>query len=135
MTEDLMLDDGDQLIPSLLKLLVYEDNVMKRLQAMDTLCSAIEEDISEMLGVKKFKKHLNDKYLNDILFLRKLKLYSKMNENVETAIEYHGQDYLTHPEFIFDLQFEKEVNKLTKAINEFTGQLLKEYSKGDTIEI
>lgn len=132
---DLMLDEGEPIIPSLLKLLVYEDNVMKRLQAMDTLCSAIDEDISKKLKIKEFKKELNEKYMDDLIFLRKLKLYSKMNDNVETAIEYHGEDYSTHPEFIYDVEFEKEINILTKNINNFVGKLLKEFAKGDSIDI
>jgi len=134
MVNSIEIGEGEELIPALLKQMVYEDNVMKRLQAMDTLLSAIDEDIAKKLKTKEFKKELNVSYLDDVIFIRKLKLYSKMNENVETAIEYLGEDYVTHPEFIFDEKFEVKVNILNKKINNFTGNLLKEYSMGDSIE-
>ena len=134
MTEDILLDDGKQLIPSLLQQLVFETNIMTRLQAMDTLLSGIDEEMKKQMDVDEFKLWLNQNFLKKTLFMRKLKLYSKINENVETAIEYHGQDYLTHAEFVFNEDFEKEVMHLTRRINSFVGKLIKEYSKGEGID-
>jgi len=134
MPQDLILDDGNQIIPSLLNQLVYEENIMRRLQAMDTLCSACDEKIDMKLKVKEFKTELRKKYLSRVNFLRRLKLYSKINDNVETAIEYHGQDYITHPEYIFDDDFEVEITELNKKINSFVGELLKEFARGESIE-
>jgi hypothetical protein len=131
--EEIILDDGKQLIPSLLQQLVFETNVMTRVQAMDTLLSAVDEKIKENMKTDEFKVWLNKNFLKKSVFMRKLKLYSKINENVETAIEYHGQDYLTHTEFVFNEEFEKEVMMLTRRINNFTGKLIKEFSKGESI--
>ncbi len=135
MTSEIMLDDENQLIPSLLQQLVYEPNISIRLQALDTLLNAIDDNISEAMNVKLFREKMREKYLNRIDFVKQLKLYSKINDNIETGIEYYGQDFLTHPEYIFSEQFEKEVVNLTKAINTFVGKLLKEYSKGESIEL
>lgn len=135
MGDDLLLEEGNNLIPSLLQQLVYESNLMVRLQAIDTLCSAMDDKMEEKFKVLEFKEMLNTEYLSKTDFLRRLKLYSKINENVETAIEYHGQDFITHPEFNFDENFEREVTALSLLINNFTGKLLKEFSKGDSFEL
>lgn len=129
-----MLEDSKEFIPSLLQQLVYESNIFVRLQAMDTLLSAIDDDMARKLEVAKFKKWLNHKYLKRVDFMRQLKLYSKINDNVETSIEYHGQDYLTHSEYIFNEDFENEVMELSKYINHYVGKLLKEFAKGEAIE-
>jgi len=130
-----MLDDeGRDLIPSLLQQLVYEPNISLRLQALDTLLNGIKKEISDKMKVRVFDEWLRKKYLNNTQFMRQLKLYSKINENVETAIEYHGQDYITHAEYVFNDEFENQVMELTKAINTFVGMLLKEYAKGESIE-
>ena len=134
MVDQLIMDEGNQIIPSLLNQLVYEENIMKRLQAMDTLCSACDEGIDVKLKVKDFKEEIRKKYLSKVDFLRRLKLYSKINDNVETAIEYHGQDYITHPEYIFDDEFEIKITELNKKINSFVGELLKEFARGESIE-
>jgi len=134
MGTDFMLDEGKDIVPQLLQQLVYESNMSVRLQAMDTLLSAIDDETAKKLNVKKFKRWLNEKYIKNTDFIRQLKLYSKINDNVETAIEYHGQDYLTHSEYIFNEEFETQVMELSKYINHFVGKLLKEYAKGEKIE-
>lgn len=134
MGTDFMLDEGKDIVPQLLQQLVYESNMSVRLQAMDTLLSAIDDETAKKLKVKKFKRWLNEKYIKNTDFIRQLKLYSKINDNVETAIEYHGQDYLTHSEYIFNEEFETQVMELSKYINHFVGKLLKEYAKGEKIE-
>lgn len=134
MAQELKLDEGKDTIPILLQQLVFEANISIRLQALDTLLSAIDDDISKRMKVKIFKTWLRRKYLSRVDFVRQLKLYSKINENVETAIEYHGKDFLTHSEYIFDEEFENEVTELSKNINNFVGKLLKEYAKGEVIE-
>lgn len=134
MANDLLLDDGKDIVSQLLQQLVYEPNISLRLQAMDTLLSAIDDDMAFKVKAKEFKKFLNQNYMKNTNFMRQLKLYSKINDNVETSIEYHGQDYLTHSEYIFNEDFESEVMKLSKYINHFVGKLLKEYSRGQQIE-
>jgi hypothetical protein len=134
MVEELMLDEGKQLIPSLLQQLVFETNVMTRLQAMDTLLSGMDEELKHKLKTDEFKLWLSKHFLKKSDFMRQLKLYSKINENVETAIEYHGQDYITHSEFVFNEEFEKKVMILTRRINNFVGKLIKEYSKGEKVQ-
>lgn len=133
MADEIILDEGKQLVPSLLQQVVFEDNVSVRLQATDTLLSALDEDIKKKLETQKFKIWLNKEFLKNTDFMRQLKLYSKINENVETAIEYHGQDYLTHQEFVFNEDFEKRVMLLTRRLNSLIGKLIKEFSKGEGI--
>jgi len=144
MPEDLFMDEGSNLIPSILQNLVFETNILTRLQAIDTLLSALDEkDLDMKIKIKEFKQKLKQEYLlpdknkDDPRknFMRRLKLYSKINENVETAIEYHSEDFITHPEYIFDADFERKITDLNLKINTLVGELLKEYSRGEEIEL
>lgn len=134
MEEGILLDEGNNLIPSLLSQLVFEENIMRRLRAINTITKAVDDEISKKLKIDIFNIVLNQKYLKDVSFLRRLKLYSKINENIETSIEYHGTDYITHQEYIFDEDFEKQIEELSSMIDNFVGKLIKEYSKGESID-
>lgn len=125
---------NSNLIPNLLSQLVYEENILRRLRAINTLSQAVDDDIAKLLDIPTFLKTLNKNYLKNVEFLRRLKLYSKINDNIETAIEYHSTDYITHQEYVFDEQFEAQVEELSSFIDKMVGLLLKEYSKGESIE-
>lgn len=131
---ELDLGEGKQLIPSLLNQLFDEDNYLKKLNMAYTVVCGLESDIFKETNGQEFKDFLEN-FLDNVSFIRKLKLYVKINENIETAIEYMGKDYVTHEEFIFDKDFEKLILEMNKRINKFNGLLLKEYAKSESIEI
>jgi len=143
MPEDLFIEEGTNLVPSILQNLYFETNILTRLQAIDTLMSALDDQIEMKLKIKAFKKKLKEEYMLPSKnkkdprdnFMRRLKLYSKINENTETAIEYHSQDFITHPEYIFDEDFENKITELNMEINTLVGSLTKEYSRGEEIEL
>lgn len=134
-TESFLLDEGNGSITiSLLQTIFTQDNMFLKLNQMDTCLSALDEKLVKETNAHIFKKWLNEKFLKDTNFIRQLKIYSKINENTETALEYFGQDFISHPEFAFDKDFEKKLAYLNKQINHFTGKLLKELTKGETLE-
>ena len=135
MTEQLVLDDETKAVPALLQQLVFEDNMFRKLNAVDTLLSALEPDMKQSTGTDRFHKWLHENFINSDRFMRRLNLYSKMNDNVETALELYGQDYYTHPEFYYEKKWFVTLNELNKAINRVVGKLLKEFSRGETIDI
>ncbi len=134
MGDEISLEEGSGLIPSLLSQLVFEENVIRRLRAINTIIRAVDDEIKNKLKIDTFKIILNHKYLKNVEFMRQLKLYSKMNDNIETSLEYHGTDYITHQEFIFDEKFDIEIEKLSSMIDKLVGNLIKEYSKGESID-
>lgn len=121
-------------IPGILQNLIFQENLSLKLNALDTCLHAIDENVAQKIGATKIRASLHQKYLDNIDFMRKLKLYSKMLENTETALELMGSDYLTHPEFVFDAEFETILSGLNKELNRLIGQMLKEYGKGDEYE-
>lgn len=131
---ELDLGESKALIPSLLNQFFDEENYVKKLNMAYTIVCGLEPNIFKATGGEQFKGFLN-KFLTNVVFIKKLKLYVKINENIETAIEYLGRDYMTHEEFIFDPEFEKLILEMNKRINQFIGKLLKEYAKSESIEI
>lgn len=130
------LDFGEnkKLIPSLLNQLFDEENYLNKINMAYVIVCGLEPDVFKAVDGKKFKQFL-EKFINNVNFIRKLKMYVKINENIETAIEYLGRDYITHEEFVFDAKFEAMILAVNKRINAFTGVLLREYAKADTFEI
>jgi len=135
LTDVLDLDDGQSPILSLLQSAVYEDNILKRLNATDTLISALEDNIADKNQAKLMRKYIHEEVLSNEDFMRRLKLFTRIDEHAETSIEYFGQDFLTHPEFHFDKEFISKLSEINKKLNHFIGTLIKEYSRGDQIEL
>lgn len=135
MTDQLILDEGKNFIPSLLQQVVFMENLFVKLNAVDTLISSMDNDIIEKTNGKEFRKWLHINYLKNVEFMRQLKIYVRISEQTETALEYFGQDFLTHQEFVFDEEFEKKLSFLNRKLNHFIGTLLRETNKADTFEI
>jgi hypothetical protein len=128
--------DGQQQnsIPSILQTLIFQENLLLKLNAVDTVLNALDDKVAATISAKKLKGYLHRNYLDDISFMRNLKRYSKLTENTELAMEYFGQDFLSHPETAFDEEFEATLATLNKRLNRIIGLLLKEYQKGEDIE-
>jgi predicted metal-dependent enzyme (double-stranded beta helix superfamily) len=131
---ELSLDQPKTSVPQLLNQLIFVDNLYQKLNALDTILNAIEDTIAEALNLKRIQTELH-KYIDNIEFMRQLKLYSKMCENTETCLELMGQDFLTHPEFNFSEELEEELATLNKKLNKVIGQLIKEYAKQEEIPL
>lgn len=128
-----VLDEKKDLLPTLLQGIVFESDLLKKLNAVDTIISALDDKMAENSGAITFKNWLHSKYLDNTLFMRQLKLHTAIIENVETKIEYYSQDYLTHQEYIFDADFEQVIITINKTINHFVGRLLRELGKGEEL--
>lgn len=135
MTDILDLGDGQSPILSLLQQSVFEDNMLKKFNAVDILISAFETDIATKSKAKEMKVYLHKEVLSNEQFMRKLQMFSRISDNPETAIEYYGQDFVTHPEFHFNSEFVKKLAIINRKVNHFIGLLIKEYSKGESIEV
>lgn len=135
MTDTLSLDDGQSPILSLLQQAVFEDNVFRKLNAVDILISALDDEISDKKQAKAMKTYLHKEVLSNQEFMRRLHLFSRISDHPETAIAYYGQDFSTHPEFHFNKEFMERLSVINKKLNSFIGTLIKELAKGDEIEI
>lgn len=134
MADDFNIDEGSNPLLPLIQNLVFEENLSKRLNALDIILGSIDTETGKIVGCVAFKRYLRQNYITNLKFMRKLRLYSKIQENIETSIEYCGDDFISHPEYIFDDDFEKSAKKLELLMNNFIGRLLKYYTKTDIIE-
>lgn len=121
-------------VTSMLQNIAFESNLFKKLHAVDVICSALDNEVAEVVKAKEFKKYINKEYLLNKDFIRKLKLISMLESYPETSIELSSQDYITHPEFHYDESFHNKIGKLNRMINHFTGICMKELNKGESIE-
>ena len=121
------------LLTTLAQQLVFESSLLVKLNAIEPIINALDPDQAKAVGAPAFKTWLS-KLTQDTKFMRQLKIYTTIISNVETSIEYVGQDYLTHPEYQFDEAFEKKLSRINKTINEFTGKLIRELNKEQVIE-
>ena len=132
---DILFDEQKSIIPQFLSQIIFEIDLLKKLNSVDTIISALDEKTATLCHAKEFKNWLHENYLDNVEFMRQLKIYTHMNSTPETALEYYGQDFLTHQEYAFDEQFEKTILRLNKQINYFVGILLREVSKATEIKI
>lgn len=131
---DIQLDDGRSPLPNMLQQITFEDNTYKKMMAVDVVCSSLDNKISKKVDAIDFKRWLNDNYLKDKAFIRKLKLISKLEAYPETAIELSSIDFVTHPEFHYNEEFQDRIAELNKKLNHFLGKCIKELSVGSSIE-
>jgi hypothetical protein len=119
-------------LSDMLRALTFEDNFFKRLQALEVIKEMIEEEMKKLVDYDLFIEHIA-KYTEDPKFMREAKRISIIEENVETALEYYGRDYVSTPEFDFNEQFQQKRAIVDKQINTFVGKLLKELNQGEDI--
>ena len=117
-------DQAGSKLQDMLSSLTFETNFFKRLQALEVVFNMIEDDLGNKVGVSKFKKFLSE-YTNSDKFMRQAKLISIIEDNIETALEYYGRDYISAPEFNYDKDFQSKRRKIDTEINKFIGQTLK----------
>ena len=132
---ELSLDDKPSPVLSLAQNIVFEDNFHRKFNAVDILISALDKDIKKETGAEEIHRYLHSKVLDNIIFSRKLGLFSRMSEHPETGIELYGTDYPTHPEFFYDKEFVKDLYEINNEVNRFIGRLIKKLSEGDTFEV
>jgi len=132
--EEFSLSEPNQLLPSIITQLVFEENLLRRLNGTYTLLSALDEDLAIKVNATKHKRWIQQ-LLNDVLFIRQLSLYSKVVDIPETAIELFGTDYLTHPEFQFDDKFQNRIISINKTLSILIGHILREYNTMGDIEL
>lgn len=132
--EDFNLSEPNQLLPSIIQQLVFEDNILRKMNGIDTLLSALDDDLAKKINAQQYQKWLHS-FLENIDFVRKLSLHCKVCEIPETALELYGTDYLTHPEFQFDEEFNKKVVLINKKLSEILGHILREFNTMDSFDI
>jgi len=130
---DFMDDSGseDKLF-RMLQMLTFETNFFKRIQALEIILKMMDDNLSKEVKADSFDKFMK-KYTNDSDFMRKTMLVSTMEDNVETALEYYGFDYISSPDFAFDEDFFKTRRMIDQKINEFTGLVMKELNKEEDL--
>lgn len=131
---DELFQDKSDIIPKLIQELMFEDNIIRRLNGTQVLLNAIDENIGDALGIKKEQAWLNT-IIDNTQLMRKIRFITKIIEVPETALELYGQDYYSHPEFYFDANFHKRITDINKRISKILGSVLKEYTKGEEFEI
>jgi len=119
---------------NIIQQIIFNDNLLSKLKATDVVVNALNETIKDKTNAKAFQKYIHILFGN-YDFMRKLKYISKISENVEVELEYTGADYISSPDFIYDVEFEKKIVDIEKRLAKFLGSLLKEFSKGVEIEL
>lgn len=131
---DLTIDEKETPVPSMLQQIAFEDNLIRKLNAIDVVCSALTPEIAKVTEAQKFKKWLNKEFLQNKEFMRKLSLLIRLEAHPETAIELASVDYDSHPEFHYDNEFHAKVADLNQKINHFIGKCIKEHGAGEDID-
>ena len=131
---ELNLDEGSNPLQMVVQQLIFEKNLQTKLEATDVVINALDSKIKKNCNAKQFQKFLHDLF-NDGIFMRKLSLISQMKDIPELAVEYQGQDYLSTPDYHYDLDYEKKIIEIKKKLQKFLGQLLKEFSSGMELEL
>lgn len=151
MADLLGLDEAQSPLLSILQQVVFEDNFLRKIKAVDILISALEKDTAKSIRilvevqedgkiVKKkvdaygFRRYIHQEVLSNDKFRRKVELFARVTDHVETGIEYFGADFITHPEFIYNAEFMSKLAKIERVMHHFVGKLIKEYSKGEEVE-
>lgn len=134
MVEPLGLEEAQSPLLSLLQQIVFEDNFLRKIKAVDILISALDDDIKTATNAMQMKKYLHQEVLSNDEFRRKVELFARVCDNVETGIEYFGQDFITHPEFNYSPEFMGKLSQIEKKVHHFVGKLIKEYSAGEEIQ-
>lgn len=125
-------DDKHPLLP-LWQQVVFEPDILRKLEAVDSLISALDSNIAQKTNAKALKAYIHKEILSNENLSRKLELLRRVTEHPETAIEYFGQDYITHPEFHFDSEFWNLLKDVRRRVNIFVGKVLKEMTTGEEI--
>ena len=145
-------EEANNPLHNILTNLIFEDNMLKKIWGTDIIINALDKDMKKDLiievsiknenneiekikmNVIQFQKYLHT-LLDDINFMRKLEHNTHMKSNVETSIELFGQDFISEPEFNYNIEFEKKLIEIQKNLAKFLGSLLKELSKGEDINL
>lgn len=130
--EGLGEEEGQNKLEDMLGSLTFETNFFKRLQALEVIFNMIDDDIAEKIDLNSFKLFLS-KYIDDNKFMRQAKMISIIEDNVETALEYYGRDYISAPEFNYDKEFQEIRRIIDKQINNFVGKSLMELNVEESL--
>jgi len=131
---ELDLGEGSNPLQNVVQQLIFESNLMVKLEATDIVINALDKKISNKTNSKEFQKFLHSLF-DDNDFMRRLEYVSRIKDNIETSLEYTGMDYLSSEDFSYDVDFEKKLVAIKKRLQRFLGILLKEFSKGIELEL
>jgi len=149
MADTISLDDGQSPILSLLQQAVFQTDMFKYIKGVDTIINSLDKNMRKLTNADEMQRYIHveiygvqddpnnptKESIEREKFMRRLRMMSKINELPETAIEYYGQDFKTHPEFHFSQDFDNKMKDIEIRLNKFTGSCLKELAKGDEFEI
>lgn len=126
---ELELDEGQSPLLGLLNQVVFSDNLYQRMRVTDIIIYALDDDVKEDTDSATFQRYLH-KYFSDKKFMRQLSYYSMVKNNIETSIEYFGQDYISTPDYHFNAEFEELVAIIEKKLAKFLGSVIKALQEG-----
>lgn len=118
-------ENDKSILQSLILRTASEQNIWIKIQQTHIIIKALDSDIYHKTRADAISKYLQ-RIKADIEFIRKIRYYSIMMQDPESALEYYGVDYVTHPEYIFDTRFEKRIMGIHDKLDLFIGHLLKE---------
>jgi DNA recombination-dependent growth factor C len=126
-------DDKPSPVEGMIHNIVFNDNLMLKLKATDVVINALEPELADKVKAREFQQFIHNIFKNRA-FIRRLTYLSYLKTNIETSLEYHGQDYATNPDFDYDEDMEAKMILIEKKLSRFLGELLKELNKGEKIE-
>lgn len=131
---ELNLDEGSNPLQNVIQQIIFEPNIQKKLEAIDVVINALDDDTVRRTDAKRFQRFLHSLF-DDEEFMRKLSYISQMKDVPELGIEYTGADYLSTPDYHYDIEFERKIVDIKKRLQKFLGKVIREFSKGVEIEL
>lgn len=128
--------DGEQSTPigSMIQTIVFNDNLMQKLRATQVIISSLDDKTKRNTNAVVMKQYI-EKIFRQKEFMRKLKYVSLLKSNIELSVEYHGQDYLSEPDYHYDETMENKMDEIEDKLVIFLGSVLKELQKGVEINV
>jgi len=131
---ELDLNDGVNPLNNLITQVIFEKNLMTKLEVTDTIINSLDDKTRKVTKAREFQKYLHNLF-GDEEFMKRMTYISTLKENIELAVEYGGVDYISSGDYTYDIGYEKRVLLIKKDLSVFLGSLLKQISKGVELEL
>lgn len=131
---ELDLNENANPLHNTIQNIIFSDNILIKLNAINVVINSLNDKIRTKTNANEIKKMIMNLY-KDQKFMRKLKYYSQIKNNIELSVEYYGFDYLSSSDYQYDEEFEQRLTEIELKLSQFMGKVLKEISKGVEIEL
>ncbi|MCJ7816856.1 MAG: hypothetical protein MUP55_03275 [Candidatus Aenigmarchaeota archaeon] len=114
--------------------IIFNDNLLTKLKATDVVINALDDETKKIIGALEFQKYIH-RLFGERDFIRRLTYLATIKSNIELSVEYHGQDFISAPEHHYDADFESRTLVVEKRLAEFLGKIIKNSSKGTSLQL